>query len=148
MEGFSRVRTRSRGHARRPRLTVRQIAAELRTGPLCTDLAPLNGSRSYVRVGPKGGPYATSASHHRTVCCQVGRSQNNQPAILPHTRLVATSIFFVLCNNRSLIARLLPTLAVRLSRGARKDRRDERDGSLSYLAGLCERQFDRAGVSD
>ena len=30
------------------------------------DLAPLNGSRSYVWVGPKGGPYATFASHRRT----------------------------------------------------------------------------------
>ena len=34
------------------------------------DLAPLNGSRSYVRVGPKGGPYATFASHRRTNSCQ------------------------------------------------------------------------------
>ena len=30
------------------------------------DVAPLNGSRSYVRVGPKGGLYATSASYRRT----------------------------------------------------------------------------------
>lgn len=31
-----------------------------------SDLPPLNESRSYVRVGPKGGPYATSPSHRRT----------------------------------------------------------------------------------
>ena len=30
------------------------------------DLAPLNGSTLYVRVGPKGGLYATSASYRRT----------------------------------------------------------------------------------
>jgi hypothetical protein len=34
--------------------------------PRVTDLAPLNGSRSSGRVGPKGGRYATSASHRRT----------------------------------------------------------------------------------
>ncbi len=33
---------------------------------LAIDLPPLNGSRSYVRVWPKGGPYATSSSHRRT----------------------------------------------------------------------------------
>ena len=38
-------------------------------GLLAVDLAPLNGSRSYVRVGPKGGPYATFASYH-----QIGRA--------------------------------------------------------------------------
>lgn len=35
-----------------------------------SDLAPLNGSRSYGRVWPKGGPYATFASHRRTNSCQ------------------------------------------------------------------------------
>ena len=38
--------------------------------PSRPDLAPLNGSRSYVRVWPKGGPYATFASYHRTNSCQ------------------------------------------------------------------------------
>jgi len=31
-----------------------------------TDLAPLIRSTLYVRVGPKGGPYATFPSHRRT----------------------------------------------------------------------------------
>ena len=31
-----------------------------------TDLPHLTGSRSYGRVGPKGGLHATSPSHHRT----------------------------------------------------------------------------------
>jgi len=35
------------------------------------DLAPLNGSRSYGRVGPKGGLHAAAASHRRTDSRQI-----------------------------------------------------------------------------
>jgi hypothetical protein len=39
-------------------------------GKLDADLAPLNGSRSYARVGPEGGADATIASHRRTDSCE------------------------------------------------------------------------------